>query len=83
MARRRAARDGPPRRAGRSTYSGQWRDGVPSGEGTRVAATGATHRGVFADGKPHGWGVATDDGVEREGEWDRGAALEDCDWTLK
>ena len=70
------ARDG-------STYSGQWRDGVPSGEGTRVAATGATHRGVFADGKPHGWGVATEDGVEREGEWDRGAALEDCDWTLK
>ena len=70
------ARDG-------STYSGQWRDGVPSGEGTRVAATGATHRGEFADGKPHGWGVATEDGVEREGEWDRGAALEDCDWALK
>ena len=34
-----------------------------------MAATGATHRGVFADGKPHGWGVATEDGVETSIEW--------------
>lgn len=27
--------------------------------------------------------MATEDGVEREGEWEHGSALEDCDWTLK
>ena len=48
-----------------------------------MAATGATHRGVFADGKPHGWGVATDDGVEFAKLRSHVASLPPCDKAIR
>ena len=55
MARRRAPRYGPPRRAGGEHLQRPVADGVPSGEGRAWPRPRDAPR-VFADGKPHGWG---------------------------
>lgn len=53
-------------------YNGEWRNGVPDGQGT-LSHGKSTYVGGFKDGRFHGYGVYTkSDGTVQEGNWEDG-----------
>ena len=56
-----------------SSYSGQLKKGVPSGQGTLIYSDTSTYTGQFKDGLPHGTGRFEDvDGTVFDGQFDNG-----------
>jgi hypothetical protein len=55
-------------------YEGDWRDNKPNGNGRFVRFNGDYYQGQFANGMPHGKGVAKEgrNGIKYEGDWDAG-----------
>ena len=57
-------------------YVGEWKDGLPYGQGTLIA-DGHKYSGGGKNGKPHGYGAYTyDDGTVKKGMWVYGEFLE-------
>ena len=54
-------------------YVGEYKDGIPNGQGTITWSDGRKYVGEFKDGKKHGQGTSTyNDGGKYEGEWKDG-----------
>ena len=53
-----------------SEYIGEWRDGMPNGQGTYTWPNNRQYVGGYRDGKQHGQGIMTrPDGTKYVGEW--------------
>ena len=56
-----------------STYSGEYKNGLPNGEGTCCIAKGDKYTGTFLKGLPHGKGTYTwPNGDKYDGDWKAG-----------
>lgn len=53
-----------------ATYTGEWKNGKPNGNGTAVYPNGHKYVGKFKNGMAHGYGVMTGDkGEKYSGQW--------------
>ena len=60
------------------TLVGEWRDGLPNGQGTYAFASGEQYAGNWQDDKKHGLGTITyPDGFQYVGEWRDGECFEE------
>ena len=51
-------------------YEGEFRDGLPNGQGVKTWRNGARYEGEFRDGMPYGHGIQIKtDGMRSVGEW--------------
>ena len=63
----------PSGKAREQLYDGEWNDGKPDGEGTKLWSDGRKYTGTWYQGKPVGEGLKTySDGTTKHGRWEAG-----------